>query len=95
MRTEALIHCDPKVAFGEPMVRGARIVDLVDRVAAGDSITDTAEDFGVPVDELVLVLRVVDGAPDEATEYEPSDDDVRYERAQRSEAWERMGGGGL
>jgi len=90
MRTEALIHCDPKVAFGEPMLRGARIVDLVDRVAAGDSVAATAEDFGVPLDEVLLVLRVIDGAPDE-----PTAEDVAYERAQASEAWQRMGGGGL
>jgi uncharacterized protein (DUF433 family) len=51
---------DPHVAFGLPIVSrgGARVEDLVDRFLAGDTISDIADDFGVPVDQVEDVTRV-------------------------------------
>ena len=51
---------DPQVAFGLPIVTrgGARVEDLVDRFLAGDTISDIADDFGVPVDQVEDVIRV-------------------------------------
>ncbi|HTE61141.1 MAG TPA: DUF433 domain-containing protein [Solirubrobacteraceae bacterium] len=56
---------DPHVAFGLPVVaRGAaRVEDLVDRFLAGDTISDIADDFDVPLDLTALLLpqRLPDG----------------------------------
>lgn len=51
---------DPNVAFGLPLVAhgGARVEDLIDRFQAGDSVSDIADDFGVPAEEVEDVLRV-------------------------------------
>lgn len=51
---------DPEVAFGLPILTngGARVEDLVDRFLAGDTITDIADDFAVPVDQVEDVIRV-------------------------------------
>jgi uncharacterized protein (DUF433 family) len=51
---------DPQVAFGLPILTngGARVEDLVDRFLAGDTITDIADDFAVPVDQVEDVIRV-------------------------------------
>lgn len=51
---------DPDRAFGQPLVihGGARVEDLVDRFRAGDSVSDIAEDFGVPQDDVEDVIRV-------------------------------------
>lgn len=56
----AHVIVDPRVAFGLPLVTdgGARVEDLVDRFLAGDTISDIADDFGVPVDQVEDVIRV-------------------------------------
>ena len=58
--TAAPVIVDPEVAFGLPIVTagGARVEDLVDRLLAGDTITDAAEDFAVPVAQVEEVIRV-------------------------------------
>jgi uncharacterized protein (DUF433 family) len=57
-RAEVVV--DPRIAFGLPLVvhGGARVEDLVDRFVAGDSVTDIADDFGVPPEEVEDVIRV-------------------------------------
>jgi uncharacterized protein (DUF433 family) len=56
----APVVVDPEVAFGLPIITdgGARVEDLVDRFLAGDTITEIAEDFAVPVDHVEDVIRV-------------------------------------
>lgn len=56
----AKVVVDPRRAFGIPLVvhGGARVEDLVDRFVAGDSVTDIADDFGVPEAEVEDVIRV-------------------------------------
>ncbi|CAA9511564.1 MAG: hypothetical protein AVDCRST_MAG45-1941 [uncultured Solirubrobacterales bacterium] len=54
----AEVTIDPEAAFGLPVLRGARVEDLVDRFQSGDSITEIAEDFEVPTAELEDVIRV-------------------------------------
>lgn len=39
---------------------GPRIIDIVDRVRAGDSIEETAEDFGVRVGSVRLLMEVAE-----------------------------------
>jgi uncharacterized protein (DUF433 family) len=47
-------------AFGAPIFErgGAKVDDVLERFWAGESLSDLAEDFGVPVDQLEDVLRV-------------------------------------
>jgi uncharacterized protein (DUF433 family) len=56
----AEVVVDPGVAFGLPLVAhgGARVEDLVDRFLAGDTISDIADDFDVPLDQVEDVIRV-------------------------------------
>jgi uncharacterized protein (DUF433 family) len=54
----AEVIVDPQVAFGLPVVRGARVEDLLDRFRAGDSMAEIAEDFNVSAAELEDVIRV-------------------------------------
>ena len=56
----ARVIVDPHSAFGLPLVTdgGARVEDLVDRFLAGDTISDIADDFGVPFDHVEDVIRV-------------------------------------
>lgn len=51
---------DPKRAFGQPIfIKGAvRAEDVLDRFEAGDSVSDVAHDFGVPVEDVEEVVRV-------------------------------------
>jgi uncharacterized protein (DUF433 family) len=51
---------DPERSFGQPMFArgGARVVDVIDRFQAGESLSDLADDFGVPIDELEDAVRV-------------------------------------
>jgi uncharacterized protein (DUF433 family) len=51
---------DPARSFGQPMFihGGARVADVIDRFQAGESLSDLAEDFGVPMDELEDAVRV-------------------------------------
>ena len=57
-RAEVVV--DPRAAFGLPLVvhGGARVEDLVDRFAAGDTLADIAFDFDVPMEEVEDVVRV-------------------------------------
>ncbi len=56
----AKVTVGPRHAFGQPVVvhGGARVEDLVDRFQAGDSFAETADDFGVPTEEVEDVIRV-------------------------------------
>ena len=56
----AAVVVDPGVAFGLPILTdgGARVEDLVDRFLAGDTITDIADDFAVPIAQVEDVIRV-------------------------------------
>lgn len=51
---------DPRQAFGQPLVvhGGARVENLVDRFQAGDGFAESADDFGVPAEEVEDVIRV-------------------------------------
>ena len=51
---------DPERAFGQPIFvhGGARVRDVLDRFQAGESLTELAEDYGVPVIELEDAVRV-------------------------------------
>jgi uncharacterized protein (DUF433 family) len=57
---EPLVLIDPARAFGQPMfIRGgARVEDVLDRWRAGEPLSDVAEDFGVPAQDIEDVLRV-------------------------------------
>jgi uncharacterized protein (DUF433 family) len=56
----AEVIVDPRVGFGLPVLAsgGARVEDLVDRFRAGDSVSELADDFGVPSDQVEDVIRV-------------------------------------
>lgn len=59
---KATVTVDPLVAGGRPLLRsgvGVRVKDLRDRVAAGDSIRDVADDFGIPLGEVEEVVTLV------------------------------------
>lgn len=47
----AEIVVDPTMSFGQPIFKigGVRVVDVLERIRAGEMITDVAEDFRVPV----------------------------------------------
>jgi len=51
---------DPTRSFGQPMFihGGARVADVIDRFHAGESLSDLADDFGVPTVELEDAVRV-------------------------------------
>jgi uncharacterized protein (DUF433 family) len=51
---------DPTRSFGQPVFShgAAKVSDVMDRFQAGDSLTDLAEDFGVPIEDLEDALRV-------------------------------------
>lgn len=55
-----VVYVDPKKAFGYPLLRSgrARVVDIADRFAAGESIEHLAFDFRVSPDEVERVIRV-------------------------------------
>ena len=55
-----IVVADPALSFGQPtFIKGAvRVEDVIDRFRAGDPLTDVAEDFGVPVEDVEDVLRV-------------------------------------
>jgi uncharacterized protein (DUF433 family) len=54
------VVADPTRSFGAPIFErgGARVDDVLERFWAGENLSDLAEDFGVPVDQLEDVLRV-------------------------------------
>jgi uncharacterized protein (DUF433 family) len=55
-----VVVVDPARSFGQPIfIHGAvRVEDVLDRWRAGDSLTDVADDFGVPTEDVEDVLRV-------------------------------------
>ena len=55
-----VVVIDPRRSFGQPIfIQGAgRVEDVIDRWRAGDPLTEVAEDFGVPVEDVEDVLRV-------------------------------------
>jgi uncharacterized protein (DUF433 family)/plasmid maintenance system antidote protein VapI len=42
-----VIHVDPAVAFGRPMVAGAPVASVAGRILAGEPLEEVAEDFGL------------------------------------------------
>ncbi len=50
----------PGIAGGEPCfsLKGTRVVDLLDRIDAGDSIKEVAKDFSVETESLELLLEL-------------------------------------
>lgn len=56
----ASVVVDPHKAFGHPLLASgrARVEDIADRFAAGESIADIASDFRVSRDEVEDVIRV-------------------------------------
>jgi uncharacterized protein (DUF433 family) len=55
-----LVIADPERSFGQPIFihGGVRVEDVLDRWRAGDPLAETAEDFGVPVEDVEEILRV-------------------------------------
>lgn len=59
---------NPKRAYGQPLTirGGARVVDLLDRFEGGESPGEIGEDFGVPEDDVLEILRAYYRAKPEA-----------------------------
>lgn len=59
---DGILTIDPSRSFGAPIfVRGAaRLTDVRQLLAAGESICIVAAEFGIPVDHLVRVIAVAD-----------------------------------
>lgn len=57
-----ILTIDPRRSFGAPIfVKGAaRLTDVLQRLASGESIRIVAAEFGIPVDHLVRVIAVAD-----------------------------------
>jgi uncharacterized protein (DUF433 family) len=56
---EKVIVVDPSRSFGQPIfLKGAaRVEDVLDRWRAGERLTDVAQDFGVPAEDIEDYLR--------------------------------------
>ena len=56
----AEVVADPTRSFGAPIFArgGARVDDVLERFWAGETLSELADEFGVPVDQLEDVLRV-------------------------------------
>ena len=54
------VIADPTRSFGSPIFErgGARVSDVLDRFWAGESLSELADEFGVPDDQLEDVVRV-------------------------------------
>ncbi len=54
-----VVEADPDRAFGRPIfIRGAaRMEDVLARIRAGDELFDVADDFGVPPEDILELLR--------------------------------------
>jgi uncharacterized protein (DUF433 family) len=50
----------PSIAGGAPLLNETRVIDLLDRIDAGDSVEEVAEDFSVYVDSLELLIQLRD-----------------------------------
>lgn len=57
---QKVIQVDPRRSFGQPIfVHGAaRVEDVIDRWKAGEHLSEVAEDFGVPFEDVEDYLRV-------------------------------------
>jgi uncharacterized protein (DUF433 family) len=57
---EKKVFVDPTKAFGRPLLKAgqARVEDIADRFAAGDSIKALAEDFRVSAEQVEHIIRV-------------------------------------
>lgn len=55
----AVVLVDPERAFGRPLLEhsGARLEDIIDRFAAGDSLADLSRDFAAAEKEIEDVIR--------------------------------------
>lgn len=55
---EELLVADPQRAFGQPIFihGGARLVDVIGRIEAGEDKAAVAEDYGVPLTDVKAVL---------------------------------------
>lgn len=55
-----VVVADPDRSFGQPIFihGGVRVEDVLDRWRAGDSMSEVAEDFGVPPEDVEDILRV-------------------------------------
>lgn len=56
----AEVVADPTRSFGDPVFErgGARVDDVLERFWAGEPLTDLADEFGIPIQQLEDVLRV-------------------------------------
>lgn len=56
----AAVVADPTRSFGAPIFErgGARVADVLDRFWAGESLSELADEYGVPDDQLEDVVRV-------------------------------------
>lgn len=61
-----LVSVDPRWASGQPLTinGGARMVDLIRRFGAGESPGALSEDYGVPEEDVLEILRVFYRAPE-------------------------------
>jgi uncharacterized protein (DUF433 family) len=69
-RRSFIVWSEPGVHGGVPMVwgTGARVIDLLDRIDAGDSIEDVAKDFTFDEANLELLVALRDAiAPTQPT----------------------------
>ncbi len=55
---EPVLLADPRRAFGQPIFRrgGARVVDVKHRIEAGEPAADVADDYGVPLEDVLAAL---------------------------------------
>lgn len=63
------ITIDPKLAFGAPQVHGIKTGTIKSRFASGEEVDEIADDFGVPVPDVIEAL-LFEGL-------EPSEDRIR------------------
>lgn len=55
---EPILIADPQRAFGQPIFvhGGARLVDVRGRIRAGEPVESVADDYGVPLDDVLAAL---------------------------------------
>jgi uncharacterized protein (DUF433 family) len=53
------ITVDPKVRFGRPIIKGTRVdvVTILGHLAAGDSMEELKEDYGLSRDQVLAAIR--------------------------------------
>jgi uncharacterized protein (DUF433 family) len=57
---QPLVLVDPERSFGQPIFihGGVRVEDVLDRWRAGEALSEVAQDFGVPPEDVEDILRV-------------------------------------